>query len=103
MGLPHYSRYIETEIIMWGSEESFGIYDTQDFLKSLAVNDLVNLKVTPNFAGRPDLISQENYGTPYYSWIIVMHNAPLNPIGWPANGSVISIPKPEAIDRIIHG
>jgi hypothetical protein len=101
--LPHYSRYKETSRIIWRDSETFGLYQIQDRLQSLEIKELINIKVTSGLAGRPDLIANEHYGTPYYSWIIVMHNSPLNPIGWPRQGSVISIPNPFVVDDIIHG
>ena len=101
--LPHYSRYINSERIFWEDEESFGLYKANEKIKSLTPEDLINVKITPGLAGRPDLIAQEYYNTPYYSWIIVIYNAPLNPIGWPKQGDVITIPKPSVVDDIIHG
>lgn len=101
--LPHYSRYINTERIFWDSEESLGLYSVPDRIKNLEPKDLISVKITPGFAGRPDLIAQEYYNTPYYAWVIIIHNSPLNPIGWPKQGDVITIPNSVVVDEIIHG
>jgi hypothetical protein len=101
--LPHYSRYIDTEQVFWKKEESFGLYEVSERIKSLKPKDLISIKITTGLAGRPDLIAQENYGTPYYSWVIVIHNSPLNPIGLPKQGDVITIPTATIVDFIIHG
>ena len=103
MILPHYSRYIDTERIFWEGNESLGLYVVPEKIRSLEPKDLISVKITPGFAGRPDLISQEYYSTPYYSWIILMHNAPLNTIGWPKQGDTITIPNSTVADDIIHG
>ena len=101
--LPHYSRYKDTNKIIYEGSETFGLYLRQDKLQSLKPEDLINVKVTPEFAGRPDQIANEYYNTPYYSWLIVMYSAPLNPIGWPKQGSTILIPKFDIVNDIIHG
>ena len=101
--LPHWSRYKDTEKIVWNDSETFGLYSKQEKLINIKIEDLINVKITAGFAGRPDLISQEYYNTPYYAWVIVLHNAPLNPIGWPRQGDLISVPLSTAVDDIIHG
>lgn len=100
--LPHYSRYVDTESIFWNGEETLGLYELPDRLKNLESADLINYKVQSGHAGRPDLISEEYYRTPYFSWVIVMHNKPRNPIGWPKLGEVISIPKSSVVDEAIR-
>jgi len=100
--LPHYSRYVNTKSIFWKDEESLGLYSVPKKIRQLEPEDLIGIKITPELAGRPDLISQEYYNTPYYSWIITIYNAPLNPIGWPKKGDVILIPNSSAADDIIH-
>ena len=100
--LPHYSRYIDTEIVEWEGSNNIGLYQVQENLRNIKVEDLINVRITTGFAGRPDLISQKYYNTPYYSWVIVIHNAPLNPIGWPRQGDLISMPDPRIITNIIN-
>jgi len=100
--LPHYSRYVNTESIFWDGESSFGLYEIPDKIKNLEPKDLINFKVEPGYAGRPDLISEKYYKTPYFSWVIIMHNNPINPIGWPKVGSIISIPKESVVDEVIR-
>lgn len=101
--LPHYSRYKDTEKILWNNNSTFGVYAVPDRLKNLQPSDLISVKITPGLAGRPDLIANEHYNSPYYSWIITMYNSPLNPIGWPKNGDLILIPRPGIIHEIING
>ena len=100
--LPHYSRYSNSESIFWNGEKSFGLYELPERLKNLEPEDLVNMKVGAEYAGRPDLISEKFYRTPYYSWVIVMHNNPINPIGWPRIGSIISVPNSDVVDEVIR-
>lgn len=101
--LSHYSRYENSERITFGDVDTFGLYKRDNRLKNIKVEDLVNIKITPGLAGRPDLISEEYYNTPYYAWIIVMVNNPINPIGWPRQNDQILIPTPEAADDIVLG
>jgi len=101
--LPHYSRYVGVEAINFNGVATFGLYSTPDKIKNLQPRDLISVKIDPGFAGRPDLISQQYYSTPYYCWVIVIYNSPVNPIGWPRGGSTILIPSPSVISEIING
>ena len=72
---------------------TFGRWTRPDWMMpiNIASTDVLLFQVNQQFAGRPDLISQKFYGTPYYEWVIVMFNSPLNPLGFPVAGSVIKI------------
>lgn len=48
--------------------------------------------VTNRTEGRPDLISNEVYNTPYLDWVIVAFNNPLENLNWPRAGTTIEYP-----------
>ena len=90
-----FSRFLETDPVKKDGIETFGLWVRQDFLKREDLNedDLITLNINQRFAGRPDLIALNNYGTSLLEWVVIMFNRPLNPLGWPLAGSVIQIPE----------
>jgi hypothetical protein len=109
MNFSHYSRYINTDQIQFKDDKStntintVGLYLIPDSISKLKPHELLSVKIGPELAGRPDLISEQQYGTPYYAWIVVMVNRPLNPINWPKNGDRILVPTQLTIDSILDG
>jgi hypothetical protein len=88
--LPSDSRYKLTEaVVTRDGQETFGIMGKFDFLDS---EKYIEYKIPAGFAGRPDLISNEVYGTPSFYWVVIMFNRPRNPLRWPSVGDIIRLP-----------
>jgi hypothetical protein len=102
--LPSWSRYKFSDAITTeDGTRTFGLAKLPDLLQNITEEDLISFKVESGYEGRPDLISQDQYSTPYYAWLIVMHNSPLNPFGWPKKGDRILIPDPLLVNDILRG
>lgn len=89
------SRFrISTPVTTPEGAETFGLLTKYSFLdpKNLTQQQVIKLTITPNLVGRPDLIANQVYNSPVLDWVVVLFNKPLNPVGWPANGTVITLP-----------
>lgn len=88
------SRFGLSQPIIVDGVSTFGLLTKYPFLnpKNLTQQQVTKLTITPDLAGRPDLIAQKLYNSPVLDWVIVLFNKPLNPVGWPVNGAVISAP-----------
>jgi len=88
------SRFKFSESIIRDGKETFGMWKRPDFMKveNVSDTDVFYFSIDQSTAGRPDLISQQMYGTPMLEWVVIMFNRPLNPIGWPKSGTVIKLP-----------
>jgi hypothetical protein len=93
------SRFGSTEIVSKNGIISFGLWNRYNFtnLNDLPEEDVTTIQINQNFAGRPDLIANEYYGSPYLEWIVTMSNRPLDPLGFPKAGTIIKIPKRGAV------
>ena len=100
--LPHYSRYVGVNSVVHNGHKSFGLYLIPSTILNIPSSSLVSVEIVSGLEGRPDLISNKYYYTPYYDWVIIMYNRPINPIGWPKLGSTILIPTLEAVNNIIY-
>lgn len=87
------SRFYRVDPILFNGVSTFGKWPRPDWLKQELVNeqDILLFQVDQQYAGRPDLIAEHFYQTPFLEWVIVMFNRPLNPLGFPKAGSVIKI------------
>ena len=88
------SRFTITEAIIRDGKETFGRWTRPDFtdLDTLNEEDIIVFNVDSSFAGRPDLIAFDQYGSSLLEWVVVMSNRPKNPVGFPRIGSVIRLP-----------
>lgn len=88
------SRFGLTTPIVFDGVETFGLTVQFPFLdpNNLKPTEIVSLQVTPELAGKPWAISQQLYNSPVLDWVIVLFNKPLNPVSWPATGTVIKAP-----------
>lgn len=93
--LPSNSRFkLSTPIITANGIETIGMmvqFDFMDFNK-LQQTDIVHFRVDSTTAGRPDLISNQVYGTPQLYWVVIMVNKPQNVLRWPPTGAIIMLP-----------
>ena len=94
MAISSFSRFVDTEQIIVSGKETFGLWHVPNFINRdfLSDSQVGSLNIKADLAGRPDLISNKLYGTPYLFWVIIMFNKPQNPLNWPQSGSVIRFP-----------
>ena len=100
--LDSYSRFRETTpIITKGPDgqavETFGLWKTPTFLGSIDPTEVFRIKVDSRRAGRPDLISNDVYGSPVYFWVLIAHNKPQNILGWPQINDIIEAPMSQVV------
>jgi hypothetical protein len=95
------SRFKNTEPIVVDGKETLGRWVRPDFLKegALQEQDIVRLNIDQKYAGRPDVIATDLYGTPSLDWVITMYCRPINTLGWPRAGTVIKVPSTAAVQR----
>jgi hypothetical protein len=95
------SRFGDTEIVSKNGTISFGLWNRYNFtnLNDLPEEDITTIQIDQTFAGRPDLIADQYYGSPFLEWVVTMSNRPLNPLGFPQAGTIIKIPKRGAVFR----
>lgn len=97
--LEDFSRFKFSEPIVRDGKETFGRWHRPDFLRieNIPENEIGILNINQSLAGRPDLISQQLYGTPLLMWVVVLFNRPLNPTGWPKAGTIIRVPSSKVV------
>lgn len=88
------SRFGLSTPIIFNGVETYGLATQFPFLdpNNLKPTDITSLAITPDLAGKPWAIAQKLYNSPVLDWVIVLFNKPLNPVGWPAIGTVIKAP-----------
>lgn len=91
--LSSFSRFNGTEAFIRDGKEVFGRWARPDFLNEdkLNENDISKVFIDNTLAGRPDLIANQAYGTPFLEWVIIMFNNPKDLLGWPKAGTVIKV------------
>lgn len=94
-----YSRFFTTDTVVFEGKETFGLLVERDFLKreNLEEDQIIKFKVQPEYAGRPDLIANDVYGTPYLDWVVTLFNKPRNPLNWPYSGTTIELPRADKV------
>jgi hypothetical protein len=97
------SRFANTDPIIHNGKEAYGLWVRPNVINPnvLNENDIQTIQITQHYAGRPDLIAVNEYGTPYLEWVVIMFNRPLNPLGWPQVGLLIKIPKRTIIRSLL--
>lgn len=92
--VPSNSRFGISEPILVDGRETFGLTTPFPFLDidKLPENRIIRFTVTSDFAGRPDLIAKEIYGTAFFDWVIIMSTKPQNPFNFPQTGTVLKLP-----------
>jgi hypothetical protein len=91
-------RFRKTEKIVYRSQETLGVWLKPTFLTEEVPEKYISTYVVPtNHNGRPDLISQELYGTPFLDWVLISFNGVYNTLNWPPTGLQIKYPSPSII------
>lgn len=83
------SRFKSTPLINFEGKVTHGRWVPPKFLSS---SQYYRYRVPARLAGRPDLISHEEYGAVEYYWAIIIYNSPENPLNWPAADEMILLP-----------
>lgn len=93
------SRFNLSEPIVFNGVETFGLITKYPFLdpNNLSESDIITLTITPDLVGKPWAIANQLYNSPVLDWVIVLFNKPLNPVGWPQNGTIIRAPKDSVV------
>jgi hypothetical protein len=88
-----YSRFRRTPVTIFSDRETVEHWEKPEFLtvelSESAVNTFV---VTANYNGRPDLLSQLLYGSPYYDWVLIAYNNVTDTLNWPPTGLQMKYP-----------
>lgn len=96
--LDEYSRFTTTSLVIYKGEETFGKWGSYNFLKVRPAEEYIStIIVSPELEGRPDLISQQLYGTPKLDWVLIAFNAPKDVLNWPRTGQAIEYPAEELV------
>jgi len=96
------SRFKLTELVEFDGKIVPGLMKKYQFLQrdKLSDNDIVRVEIKNNRAGRPDLISNDLYGTTQFKWILILFNNVINPFdGWPKTSTTIEAPKNSVVWR----
>lgn len=73
--------------------ETFGKWVEYPFLKERPREEYIGVyQVTTGYQGRPDLISNIIYGTPYLDWVLIAFNKARRTLNWPRTGDLIEYP-----------
>jgi len=96
--LDDFSRFFQTEELIVDGNETFGVWNRPSFLKTRPSEDKIDrYRVTSRTEGKPDLISNQLYGTPLLDWVLIAFNGVRDPLNWPRAGDTIEYP----IDSIV--
>lgn len=91
--LSEFSRLLRTDEIIVDGKETYGVWAQPPFLKERPTDDKIGIfRVTNAVEGRPDLISNQLYGTPLLDWILIAFNNVRDPLNWPKAGATIEYP-----------
>ena len=90
MELQAYSRFTQTEQVMFDGNETYGRWNSP--LGPAIYNNLVLIVVNANYAGRPDLIANDLYGDDSLDWMLIAVNNATDALNWPNAGDTIKVP-----------
>lgn len=91
--LDQFSRFQTTDPIIIDGVETFGSWRRPSFLRERPTDDFIGVfQVTSAIEGRPDLISNELYGTPLLDWVLISFNNARKALNWPMAGDTIEYP-----------
>lgn len=95
-----FSRLRKTEQIIVNGNETVGVWNKPSWLRSLPEERFIKVfRVSNRVEGRPDLISEQVYGTPLLAWVLVSFNAMHYQddearlgLNWPRAGAILRYP-----------
>lgn len=87
------SRFYKTQTVVFDGEEVFGKWDSPSFVgRNLRDGEYTPYQVDNAREGRPDMISNEVYGTTQLDWVLIAANGARGALNWPRAGDVIKVP-----------
>lgn len=95
-----YSRLDKTDMVIVDGHETKGLWNTPSWLLEKPADSLIfTFNVDNKFEGRPDLISNQIYNTPFLDWVLIAFNAKFyassgarKVLNWPRAGDIIKYP-----------
>ena len=91
--LEEFSRFFQTDETIIDNVETLGVWNPPDFIKVRPLDDKIGIfRVSNALEGRPDLISDQLYGTPRLFWVLIAFNKIRDPLNWPKAGDNIEYP-----------
>ena len=95
-----FTRFNRTDKIIIDGKETYGFWSQPIWLKERPNDeDILTYNVGNDVEGRPDLISNEIYNTPFLDWVLIAFNNRFFPteeskivLNWPRAGSIIRYP-----------
>jgi len=101
--LDQFSRFNGSEQTIFDGVETYGYWNAQSFLIKRPTEDLIGIfRVLPAVEGRPDLISNQLYGTPLLDWVLIAFNN-VTDLNWPRAGDVVEYPNKQLVIREVVG
>lgn len=92
------SRFKLTPLVRYNNVLTPGLMKKFDFLDNIDDDRILNIEIDGTRAGRPDLISNDIYGTTQFKWILILFNNVINPLdGWPTVGTTIKAPSNDVV------
>lgn len=92
--MAEFSRFKATQTITYEGSITYGVWKPLKVLqKEYDTDDYKIYQVPSNFEGRPDLISDVMFKTPFLDWVLIAYNRVKEPFGWPRSNELIKIPK----------
>ena len=93
MALDEFSRFSRTAPTIIDGKETYGRWVQPSFLLNRPSDENIGIfRVTNALEGRPDLISNQVYGTPLLDWVLIAFNGVRDPLNWPRAGDSIEYP-----------
>lgn len=92
-----FSRFKNTETVLFQEEEVFGKWVPPAALASISDDQIKRIIVPAEREGRPDRIADDEYGSTELDWLLIAFNNARGALNWPRAGDVISIPAIDAI------
>jgi len=88
-----FSRFNQSTPIIVDGVETFGTWTEPSFIRTRPEEDQIGVfRVTSAIKGRPDLISNQLYGTPLLDWVLISFNNARRALNWPKAGDSIEYP-----------
>ena len=94
------SRFLISDpILTRDGRETYGIATKYDFLirENLNSDEIGQIVINADLAGRPDLLADEIYGNVDLMWIPILFNRVQNPLNWPTNNQIVEYPIPSVV------
>lgn len=104
MNFNGYSRFKRTDTVIYDGVETVEVWSPPSFLTNNISNDLIRTYIVPsNHNGRPDLISNKVYGTPYFDWVLLAFNNVTDVLNWPPTGLQLKYPIRSVVQTGVTG